>query len=195
MVLYTVLKVGILVEVSIFNRCPDDTVLWQKLLLSQLFSFLLFSFLFMTMYIGMLSVSKTAVFSPQYKELMASAVLYIFLNIHEIFNLVDKDYSDLVSPVVTGLCPCTKCHSISSPCIVDVGVRAEFAADSRPTSLVLHIFYCFVLVFTVIYLYDYCLNTCMIPPHYYQIFVRLPMFMSGREACQWKCFFKSSSIE
>lgn len=55
----------------------------------------------MTMYIRVLSVSKTATFSPQCKELMASAVLCIFLDIHGIFHLVDRDYSDLVSPVVT----------------------------------------------------------------------------------------------
>jgi len=34
MVLYTVLKVGISVEVSVFNRWLNDTVLWQKILLS-----------------------------------------------------------------------------------------------------------------------------------------------------------------
>lgn len=101
MVLYTVLKVDILVEASTFNRCPDDTVLWQKLLSQLLFPFLLFSFAFMTMYVRALSVIKTAMFSPQYKELMASSVLSIFLGIHGIFHAVDRDYSDLASSVVT----------------------------------------------------------------------------------------------
>lgn len=41
--MYSVFKVGGLVEVSIFNRCSDDKVLWQKLLLSQ--PFFLFIFL------------------------------------------------------------------------------------------------------------------------------------------------------
>jgi len=45
----------------------------------------------MTMYTRVLSVSKTAMFSPKFKELMASAVLYIFLDIHGIFHLVNRD--------------------------------------------------------------------------------------------------------
>lgn len=40
-------------------------------------------------------------FSPQYKELMVSTVLYKFLDIYGFFPLVGKDYSDLLSPVVT----------------------------------------------------------------------------------------------
>lgn len=169
----------------------------EVIIVTTFFSFLLFSFPFVTMYIRVLSVSKTAMFSPQYKDLMASAVLYIFLDIHGIFHLVYRNYSDLVSPVVTWLCLCTKCHSNSSPCIIGRGIRAEFPADSRPTSLVLHVFFFLfcLFFFTVMYLYNYCLNTGMIPPRYYKIFVRLPIFMSCRVACQWKYFFKLSSIE
>lgn len=44
---------------------------------------------------------KIATFSLQYKELMVSTGLYKFLDIHGIFPLVGKDYSDLLSPVVT----------------------------------------------------------------------------------------------
>lgn len=42
MVLYAVLKVVVLVEISIFNRCSDDKVPWQKLLLTTFLT--LFSF-------------------------------------------------------------------------------------------------------------------------------------------------------
>lgn len=40
------------------------------------------------------------------------------------------------------------------------------------------------------HLYDYCLNTGMILPRYYQIFFRLPIYMSCKEARQWKYFFQ-----
>lgn len=83
---------GILVEVSIFNRCPDDTVLWQKYLLSPFLSF--FLFLSRTTYIKVMSISKSRVFSPQYKEPMAFLVFYAFLDMHGIFCLVGRDYSD-----------------------------------------------------------------------------------------------------
>lgn len=43
MVLYAVLKVVVLVEISIFNSCSDDKVLWQKLLFDTTF-LTLFSF-------------------------------------------------------------------------------------------------------------------------------------------------------
>lgn len=91
--LYNVLKAGILVEVSVFNRCPDDTVLWQKYLLSQFLSFYLF--LSRAMYIKVLSISKRRMFSPQYKEPMASLVVYTFSDTHGICCLVGRDYSDL----------------------------------------------------------------------------------------------------
>lgn len=48
MVLYVVLKVAFLVEISIFNRSSNDKVLWQKLLLAQSF-FLYFPFMTMCM--------------------------------------------------------------------------------------------------------------------------------------------------
>lgn len=35
--LYAVLKVAFLVKISVFNRCSDDKVLCQKLLLAQRF--------------------------------------------------------------------------------------------------------------------------------------------------------------
>lgn len=100
-------------------------------------TFLPFYFSFMTTCIRMLNISKTAMLSPWYKDPMAPTVFYSFLDIQGIFRLVDRDYSDLVFPVVSWICLLIKCDSILSPWIVDIGIRAEFPAHSMATSLVL----------------------------------------------------------
>lgn len=74
MVLYAVLKVVVLVEISIFNSCSDDKVLWQKLLLTQ--PFLLY-FPFMTMYVSVECLLRLQRSHP-IQKLRVSTVLYKF---------------------------------------------------------------------------------------------------------------------